>query len=232
MDLDDPDVVAVADAPEGPDEVARLDRAAGAGREHQPGFRPGGAHVSTVRSLRVLLELERVAHEVEQRQLSFASGRLDGRLEQLTSDALELLADLDRPGVEVNVFPTQAECFTTAQAVKDEQHERGVQRVGLGSRASSYLARFWGLRQDKALKLLYATEGSDALLSDPSPLVTASVEMAPRLTRKSYSFHSVLAQATFAHHLGLATGELDDQLAPSITDRQSALMVRSGIRAC
>jgi hypothetical protein len=147
MDLDDPDAVAVADAPEGPDQVARLDRPTGAGREHEAGFRPGGAHVSPVGSLTVFLELERVAYEVEQRQISFASSGLDGRQEQFASDALELLADLDRPGVKVDVLPAQAEGFTTAQAIEDEQDERSVQRVGLGSRASSYLARFWGLRR-------------------------------------------------------------------------------------
>lgn len=49
------------------------------------------------------------------------------------------------------------------------------------------------------------------------------------MTRKSYSFHSILAQATFAHHLGIATGELDSGFLPSIIDRQTAFMVRSGI---
>ena len=50
-----------------------------------------------------------------------------------------------------------------------------------------------------------------------------------RLSRKGYSFHSILAHATFAHHLGIATGELDSRFLPSITDRQSAFMVRSGV---
>ena len=66
-------------------------------------------------------------------------------------------------------------------------------------------------------------------MKNPDQLFTASIEMAPRLTRKSYSFHSILAQATFAHHLGIATGELDSSFLPSITDRQTAFMVRSGI---
>jgi hypothetical protein len=48
----------------------------------QPGFWPGGAHVSPVGSLPVLLKLARVTHEVEQRQISLASSRLDGRQEQ------------------------------------------------------------------------------------------------------------------------------------------------------
>jgi hypothetical protein len=96
-------------------------------------------------------------------------------------------------------------------------------------RACSYLARFWGLRQNRALESLYATQGDRALLQNPNQLFAASIEMAPRLNRKGYSFHSILANATFAHHLGIAIGELDNRFLPSITDRQSAFMVRSGI---
>jgi len=96
-------------------------------------------------------------------------------------------------------------------------------------RACSYLARFWGLQQNRALESLYATEGDRALLQNPDQLFAASLEMTPRLSRKGYSFHSILAHATFAHHLGIATGELDSRFLPSITDRQSAFMVRSGI---
>jgi hypothetical protein len=96
-------------------------------------------------------------------------------------------------------------------------------------RACSYLARFWGLQQNRALESLYATEGDRALLQNPDQLFAASIEMTPRLGRKGYSFHSILAHATFAHHLGIATGELDSRFLPSITDRQSAFMVRSGI---
>ena len=104
----------------------------------------------------------------------------------------------------------------------------GIMR-GDDRRVCSYLARFWGLQQNHALESLYATHGDRALLKNPDQLFTASIEMAPRLTRKSYSFHSILAQATFAHHLGIATGELDSGFLPSITDRQTAFMVRSGI---
>jgi hypothetical protein len=100
---------------------------------------------------------------------------------------------------------------------------------GDARRACSYLARFWGLQQNHALESLYATGGSRALLQNPDQLFAASIEMAPRLARKSYSFHSILAQATFAHHLGIATGALDSGFQPPITDRESAFMVRSGI---
>jgi hypothetical protein len=96
-------------------------------------------------------------------------------------------------------------------------------------RACSYLARCWGLQQNRALESLYATEGHRALLQNPELLFTASIEMTPRLSRKSYSFHSILAHATFAHHLGIATGELDSRFLPPITDRQSAFTIRSGV---
>lgn len=96
-------------------------------------------------------------------------------------------------------------------------------------RACSYLARFWGLQQNRALESLYATNGNHALLQNPDRLFTASIEMTPRLNRRAYSFHSILAHATFAHHLGIATGELDSQFLPPIVDRQSAFMVRSGV---
>jgi hypothetical protein len=104
----------------------------------------------------------------------------------------------------------------------------GIMR-GDDRRVCSYLARFWGLQQNHALESLYATHGDRALLKNPDQLFAASIEMAPRLIRKSYSFHSILAQATFAHHIGIATGELDSDFLPPITDRQSAFMVRSGI---
>lgn len=100
---------------------------------------------------------------------------------------------------------------------------------GDSRQASSYLARFWGLHQDRALEALYSTDPNTALLANPSQLFAASVAMLPLLARKSYSYHSILAQATFAHHLGIATGELSDDFTPRIKDRQTAFMVRSGI---
>lgn len=96
-------------------------------------------------------------------------------------------------------------------------------------RVCSYLVRFWGLQQNSALESLYAIGDGKALLQDPEPLFAASLEMSPRLTRKSYSYHSIIAQATFAHHLGIAIGELDGSLMPPAKDRQSAFMMRSGM---
>jgi hypothetical protein len=96
-------------------------------------------------------------------------------------------------------------------------------------RACSYLARFWGIQQNRALESLYAVKGDQALLQNPGKLLAASTEMAPRISRKGYSFHAILALSSLAHHLTIATGKLDNQFLPPITDRQSAFMVRSGI---
>src|SRR5215510_2554648 len=132
VDLDEPDLAVVADAPEGPDEVARFDRPPGARGEYEPGFRPGRAHVDAVEGLAFGLELERLFGRVEQWQASFPSPGLDWRQEQLAVDSLQLLVVLDRSAVEVDVIPAQAEHFPARQTVEDEQDERRVQRVRSG----------------------------------------------------------------------------------------------------
>jgi hypothetical protein len=68
-----------------------------------------------------------------------------------------------------------------------------------------------------------------ALLLNPGELFSASLELIPRLNPRSYSFNTIVTKATFAHHLGMATGELVDHLRPKVTDRQSALMTRGGV---
>jgi len=65
VDLDDPDLVVVADAPEGSDEVARFDRPPRPGGEDDAGCRPGRAHVDQVGSLTFGLELDCLGGEVE-----------------------------------------------------------------------------------------------------------------------------------------------------------------------
>jgi hypothetical protein len=99
---------------------------------------------------------------------------------------------------------------------------------GDAARTTALVARFWGAQQNRALEALYSTSAEPALLTDPEPLFDASRNLVPRLNRKGYSYHTILAKATFAHHLGIATGELDDNLKPSVSDRQSAFTVRAG----
>jgi hypothetical protein len=65
VDLDDPDVIALADAPERPDKVSRLDRPSCPGCEHQPGFWPGRAHSEPVGGVLSFLRLECITYKIE-----------------------------------------------------------------------------------------------------------------------------------------------------------------------
>lgn len=90
-----------------------------------------------------------------------------------------------------------------------------------------YLARFWGRDQDQALKRLYSPPNRPGLLADQQPLLKASVELAPNLARRAYSFHSILAQATVIHHIQRATGHSESALVPTPDDRRGAFTLRS-----
>src|SRR6516162_1690518 len=99
---DHPYVVVVADTAEGSDEVAWLDRAAGPGGEDEIRIWPGSAHVRAVAGLPVDLCREGLPGEVQQGKRSLAGAGL-GRAElELTADALDLLADVDGPAIEVD----------------------------------------------------------------------------------------------------------------------------------
>ena len=92
----------------------------------------------------------------------------------------------------------------------------------------SYLARFWGRDQDRALERLYARHGDGRLLSNPQVLLTRSAELAPQTVRKAYSFHSILAQATLAHHAA-RTSQIDPDLWSAAADRRGAFTLRSRV---
>ena len=97
---------------------------------------------------------------------------------------------------------------------------------GDDAKAASYLARFWGLEQDRALGRLFScSEGR--LLARPAPLLTASAELAPRLRRPAYSFHAILAAAVLAHYARpVPPGTLGVTQAG---DRLEALSLRSNV---
>lgn len=143
----------------------------------------------------------------------------------------KLVAELETEGLKIN---RQALNLSNKSAIPHQYLINALEAAisimrGDAARTTALVTRFWGMQQNRALEALYATSEESALLADPEPLFTASRELAPRLNRKAYSYHSIIAKATFAHHLGLATGELDDNLKPSVTDRQSAFMTRAGI---
>jgi hypothetical protein len=143
----------------------------------------------------------------------------------------KLVGELEAEGLKIN---RQALSLSNRSPIPHQYLINALEAAvsimhGDAARATSLLARFWGAQQNRALEALYATSAEPALLADPKPLFAASREMVPRLNRKGYSYHSIITKATFAHHLGIATGELDDNLRPSVNDRQSAFMTRAGI---
>ena len=97
---------------------------------------------------------------------------------------------------------------------------------GDDTKVVSYMARFWGRDQDRALERLFSA-GEGRLLADPERLLDASAEMTPRLRRPGYSFHSILAEAALVHHAGRA-GPAALDLAP-VRDRQEAMSLRSSV---
>jgi hypothetical protein len=62
------------------------------------------------------LAIQGLAGEVEQRHVALSGASLHRAEDQAALDALELLADLDRSYLKVDVGPTQAEGLAAAQA--------------------------------------------------------------------------------------------------------------------
>ena len=89
-----------------------------------------------------------------------------------------------------------------------------------------YMARFWGLDQDRALERLFGS-GQGRLLASPEKLLNASAELLPRLRRRGYSFHSILAEAALIHHAGRAVPDVPHLAAAH--DRREAMILRSQI---
>ncbi len=95
--------------------------------------------------------------------------------------------------------------------------------------AAEYLARFWGQEQDRALDALFDPREGQGLLKKVEPLLVASTDLAPQLTRKAYSYNAILGQAHLVHHVAKATGKLLTEWASEVLDRQTAFTFRSGV---
>ncbi|MDL4775414.1 MULTISPECIES: hypothetical protein [Thermomonosporaceae] len=137
-----------------------------------------------------------------------------------------LVADLQSEGLAVDLR-------TLADSSIPQQHLLNALEAGLHimrgdatQKVSSYLARFWGREQDRALEALYSTEPGEGLLADPRKLFDSSIELAPRLNRKTYSFHSILALNIITHQVSKVTDALDTDLAFQVPGRQTAFMMR------
>lgn len=156
-----------------------------------------------------------------------------GAAEYVTSYSLSarlgrLTADLAAEGLEVDentLLACQAGGIPIPYIANALQAALHTVR-GDDAKAASYLARFWGLEQDRALGRLFScSEGR--LLARPAPLLTASTELAPRLRRPAYSFHAILAAAVLAHY-----ARPTPPAAPKVAqagDRLEALSLRSNV---
>jgi hypothetical protein len=111
-------------------------------------------------------------------------------IDELAAEGLEV----NEPGIDRNIAAGIPEQYLSA-ALQAAVH---IMR-GDNAKASSYLARFWGAHQDKALTALFAPGEGDGLLRSPGQLVAASAELAPSVQRKGYSFHAIITQAVFDH---------------------------------
>lgn len=93
--------------------------------------------------------------------------------------------------------------------------------------AAAHLARFWGRDQDFALGFLFGNAGSDGLLNDTSPLISASIEMIEQLDARKHSFHAIVAQANLLHHVARAVPDFVGASSLDDLSRHSALAFRS-----
>lgn len=138
-----------------------------------------------------------------------------------------LVADLDAEGLSVNLPALEGSCVAQQHLLNALEAALHIVRGDATQRASSYLARFWGQEQDRALELLYSTQRDRGLLDDPRRLFESSIELAPRLNRKAYSFHSILALNILTHQVSKVTGDLSTELTLHRTDgRRTAFMMR------
>lgn len=135
-----------------------------------------------------------------------------------------LVADLEAEGLSVDL--DVLENSAVAQQHLLNALEAAVYVMRDDAKVPSYLARFWGVEQDRALEALYSSERGHGLLKDPCELIAASIELAPRLNRKTYSFHSILALNILAHQVSKATGDPVMEPAALLPGRQTAFMMR------
>lgn len=137
-----------------------------------------------------------------------------------------LVNDLNDAGLSVNVGTLERSAVPQQHLLNALEAGLYIMRGQATQRTSSYIARFFGREQDQALETLYSPDPERGLLDDPRKLFEASVELAPRLNRKTYSFHSILALNVLTHQVSKVTGALSTELEPPGLGRQSAFMMR------
>lgn len=136
-----------------------------------------------------------------------------------------LVGDLHGEGLAVDLDALENSTVAQQHLLNALEAALHIVRGQATQKTSSFIARFWGREQDRALEAIYATDPG-GLLKDPQRLFDASVDLAPRLNRKSYSFHSILALNILTHQVSKVTGALEADLSFEVPGRQSAFMMR------
>lgn len=172
--------------------------------------------------------LDRVTGSSLQRMIASVPGvveyvtaySLASRLSRLTTE----LADA---GIDVDMTAVKAceEDRTPVPYVGNALQAALYVVRGDSSKAVSYLARFWERDQDQVLGRLFSAD-QDRLLANPGRLIEASADLAPRLRRPGYSFHSILAEAALVHYMGPASAAMT---AARVEGRQEAMSLRSSV---
>lgn len=142
------------------------------------------------------------------------------RLSRLTTELADAGIDVDETAVE-----KCEEGGTPAPHVGNALQAALYVVRGDNGKAVSYLARFWGRNQDQVLARLFSAD-QNRLLANPERLIEASAELAPRLRRPGYSFHSILAEAALVHHVGPASAVPG---SARVEGRQAAMSLRSSV---
>ncbi|TDC55836.1 hypothetical protein E1281_10290 [Actinomadura sp. KC345] len=137
-----------------------------------------------------------------------------------------LVTDLHGEGLAVDLAAFEASDVAQQHLLNALEAALHIVRGEATQKTSSFIARFWGREQDRALETLYSTEAGNGLLDDPQALFDSSIDLAPRLNRKTYSFHSILALNILTHQVSKVTGTLEADLGFVVPGRQAAFMMR------
>jgi hypothetical protein len=103
------------------------------GGEDQPGFDPVIPGTGPVSALPFLVKPERGDTQIGQRQGRLRGFCLDVPAEQLVTDSLDLLTDIEFRGPEVDQLPGKPEHLTLAQAQDQNQAKGGIERFSRGA---------------------------------------------------------------------------------------------------
>ncbi len=138
----------------------------------------------------------------------------------------ELIGDLRREGLSVDLNALQNSPVPQQLMLNALEAALHIVRGQATQKTSSFIARFWGSEQDRALETLYSAEPGRGILRDPQALHDSSIDLAPRLTRKAYSLHSILALNVITHQVSKVTGTLDADLGLDGAGRGNAFTMR------